>query len=304
MVSLRIGRVAGKDGRNAAGKLRVLPGAGKCGHYPESMSAPGIGSDGDRPAVDGVLLDIDGVIATSWRPLPGAADALAEVERRGLPRSFLTSTTSRTRAEIVERLGAGGIDVAPDEVLTAAVLTSEYLHDTHPGARVWLINSGADLTEDMAGVTVDPDAPEVVVLGGAGEAFDHRTLSRVAELMLEGVPVVAMHRALVWATADGLRLDTGAYLPGLEAAGGEGITVVGKPSITAFLAAADMMRVEPTRLMMVGDDLHSDVLAAQRAGLTGVLVRTGKFREVTLEMSPDHPDHIIDSIADLPALLG
>lgn len=253
--------------------------------------------------MDGVLLDIDGVIATSWRPLPGAAEALAELERRAIPRAFLTSTTSASRAEIVGRLSAGGVEVRAEEVLTAAVLTAEYLQNTHPGARVWLINSGADLTADMPGVTFGDDAPEVVVLGGAGDAFDHRTLSRVVEMMLEGVPVVAMHRGLVWATRDGLRVDTGTYLPGLEEAGGAGITVVGKPSITAFLSAAEVVGVDPTRLMMVGDDLQSDVIAAQRAGLTGTLVRTGKFRESVLEMSPDRPDRIIDSIADLPALL-
>lgn len=257
----------------------------------------------DEAGVDGVLLDIDGVVATSWRPLPGAAEALAVLERRGIPRAFLTSTTSATRGEIVERLSAGGVAVRGEEILTAAVLTAEYLQNTHPGVRVWLVNSGADLTVDMPGVTFDGDAPQVVVLGGAGDAFDHRTLSRVVELMLEGVPVVAMHRGLVWATRDGLRVDTGAYIPGLEEAGGAGITVVGKPSITAFLSAAEVVGADPTRLMMVGDDLQSDVIAAQRAGLTGTLVRTGKFRESVLEMCPDRPDRIIDSIADLPALL-
>ncbi len=273
-------------------------------HYAEPMGDRAE-TDSTKPAdIDGVLLDIDGVIATSWRPLPGAADALAELERRGIPRAFLTSTTSRTRAQIVERLAAGGIAVDADEVLTAAVLTSEYLQSTHPGARAWLINSGADLTEDMPGVTFDADDPEVVVLGGAGAAFDHLTLSRVVELMLGGTPVVAMHRGMVWATEDGLRVDTGLYLPGLEEAGGEGITVVGKPSITAFLSAAEVVGVEPTRLLMVGDDLRSDVIAAQRAGLTGTLVRTGKYRKAVVDVSPDKPDHIIDSIADLPALLG
>ncbi|WP_024795863.1 HAD-IIA family hydrolase [Tomitella biformata] len=258
---------------------------------------------GEGP-VDGVLLDIDGVIATAWRPLPGVAEALAAIEASGSPRAFLTSTTSRTRADIVAALRAEGVEVDPDEVLTAAVLTAEYLQATYPGARVWVLNSDADLTPDMPGIELDAEDPEVVVLGGAGEAFSQEALSRVVELMLEGTPVVAMHRGLLWATGDGLRVDTGVYLPGLEAAGGAGITAVGKPSLTAFLAAADVLGTDPARTMMVGDDLHSDVLAAQRAGLIGVLVRTGKFRQVHLEMSVDQPDHIIDSIADLPALLA
>lgn len=54
---------------------------------------------------------------------------------------------------------------------------------------------------------------------------------------------------------------------------------------------------------MIGDDLHGDVLATQNAGRTGVLVRTGKFRESVLANAPA-PDHVIDSIADLPASIS
>ena len=51
---------------------------------------------------------------------------------------------------------------------------------------------------------------------------------------------------------------------------------------------------------MVGDDLWSDVEGAQRAGLQGWLVRTGKFREDTLRASGITPDRILASVADLP----
>jgi len=54
---------------------------------------------------------------------------------------------------------------------------------------------------------------------------------------------------------------------------------------------------------MIGDDIDNDVLAAQRCGLTGVLVRTGKFASRTLSAAIDRPDYVIDSIADLPSLL-
>jgi ribonucleotide monophosphatase NagD (HAD superfamily) len=53
---------------------------------------------------------------------------------------------------------------------------------------------------------------------------------------------------------------------------------------------------------MVGDDVENDVRGAQRLGMTGVQVRTGKFRERDLDAG-DAPSHVIDSIADLPALL-
>jgi ribonucleotide monophosphatase NagD (HAD superfamily) len=54
---------------------------------------------------------------------------------------------------------------------------------------------------------------------------------------------------------------------------------------------------------MVGDDVVNDVLGAQAVGITGVLVRTGKFLATDLERVEREPDHVLDSIADLPAWL-
>ncbi|MFF0817327.1 HAD-IIA family hydrolase [Rhodococcus sp. NPDC003318] len=253
-------------------------------------------------SVDGVLFDIDGVLVTSWRPIPGAADALRAVRDRSLPVAFLTNTTSRTRADIAATLRERGMDVDAREIVTAAALTAEYLRVTYPGARCLVVNHG-DVGEDLTGVVLDDADPEVVVLGGAGPEFDHVTLSRVVELMQRGVPVVAMQGGLTWATEDGLRIDTGAYLCGLEAAGDARATVIGKPAPTGFTTAAALMGSDPERTVMIGDDLVNDVLAAQYVGLIGVLVRTGKFRPAVLVSAPRPPDHVIDSVADLPALL-
>lgn len=262
-------------------------------------------------AVGGVLFDIDGVLVTSWQPIPGAAEVLRILAGRRIARSYLTNTTTRTRRQIAEALDAAGMAVRPDEVVTAAALTAEYVRATHPGARCLLVNDG-DVAEDMPGVDLvtDPEAgrPDVILLGGAGPQFSHSTLSRVYEWMTAGVPVVAMHRSTAWKTADRLLIDTGMYLIGMEQSSGRPAVAVGKPAPAGFLAAAARLGVDPEEMVMVGDDLNNDVLAAQVVGMTGVLVRTGKFRQETLDRwaADDfamQPDHVIDSVADLPGLL-
>ncbi|WP_164874138.1 HAD-IIA family hydrolase [Rhodococcus spongiicola] len=252
--------------------------------------------------VEGVLFDIDGVLVTSWQPVPGAVEALDEIRGRGGVRAFLTNTTSRTCDEIASVLASFGFDVRSEEIVTAARLTTEYLRSTYPGARVMLLNDG-DISADMPDIELDDLDPEVIVIGGAGPEFTHAALSRVLDLMVAGVPAVAMHRALMWSESDGLQLDTGAYLPGIEEASGSRIVSVGKPSLTGFLTAAELMGVDPAATVMVGDDFRNDVLPAQRVGMTGVLVRTGKFRQPILDLAVDRPDHLVDSVADLPQLL-
>ncbi|HET9465762.1 MAG TPA: HAD hydrolase-like protein [Gemmatimonadales bacterium] len=55
----------------------------------------------------------------------------------------------------------------------------------------------------------------------------------------------------------------------------------------------------PKAAAMVGDDVWSDVQGAQRAGLQGWLVRTGKYRQAVLADSGVKPDRILDSVAAL-----
>lgn len=269
-------------------------------------------------AVGGVLFDIDGVLVTSWQPIEGAREALRTLDEHQIARSYLTNTTTRTRSQIAELLSGAGMPVRPDEVITAPVLTADFVRSRYPDARCFLVNSG-DITEDMPGIDMvlfsdtrgerAPEQPDVVVLGGAGPEYDHVTLSWVYDWMSQGVPVVAMHRSTSWTTVDGLRVDTGMYLLGLEAVSGREAVAVGKPAPEGFLASATRLGVEPDEMYMVGDDLSNDVLAAQVVGMTGVLVRTGKFRQEALDRwAADEfamqPNHVIDSVADLPELLG
>jgi HAD superfamily hydrolase (TIGR01450 family) len=268
-------------------------------------------------AIGGVLFDIDGVLVTSWKPIPGAAETLRVLADHQIARSYLTNTTTRTRVQIAALLTDAGMDVTADEVITAAMLTADYVRANYPDARCFLVNSGL-VEEDMPGIDLlhsgdvrdtVPDAPDVILLGGAGPEYDHVTLSRVYDWMAQGVPVVAMHRSMSWNTTEGLRVDTGMYLAGMEENSGRKATAVGKPAPEGFLAAASRLGVDPEEMYMVGDDLNNDVLAAQVVGMTGVLVRTGKFREDTLARWAEdeyamQPNHVIDSVADLPPLLG
>jgi HAD superfamily hydrolase (TIGR01450 family) len=269
-------------------------------------------------AIGGVLFDIDGVLVTSWQPIAGAAAALRALADNQIACSYLTNTTTRTRAQIAEALSAAGMAVHADEVITSAVLTADFVRGNYPDARCFLVNSG-DIAEDLAGIDIvssaafsgpkTPDTPDVILLGGAGPEYSHLTLSWVYDWMAQGVPVVAMHRSTAWTTTDGLRIDTGLYLIGMEEASGRKATAVGKPAPAGFLAAAARLGADPEQMYMVGDDLNNDVLAGQVVGMTGVLVRTGKFRQDTLDRwAADEfamqPNHVIDSVADLPGLLG
>jgi ribonucleotide monophosphatase NagD (HAD superfamily) len=113
-----------------------------------------------------------------------------------------------------------------------------------------------------------------------------------------------MHRGWYWRTSEGLQLDSGAFVTGLEGAAGIRAEVVGKPAAAFFATALAHLGADAAHTLMVGDDIESDVLAAQRHGLTGVLVKTGKYLPSTHRNASGTPDHVLDSFAGLPALIG
>lgn len=258
----------------------------------------------DRLDIDGLLIDIDGVLVLSWDPIEGAPAALDALRRSGVPLRFATNTTTRTRADVASRLSEVGMPAEPTEILTAPAATAAHLRAAHPGARCRLLNAG-DITADFDGIELVDEGPaDVVVLGGAGDEFTYGRLDDAFRLLLDGAAFVAMHRNLYWRTSDGLQLDSGAYVQALEAASGVTATVLGKPSVDFFTTGVNELGVATERVAMVGDDIDNDVLGAQHAGLTGVLVRTGKFEQRSLDEAAERPDVVIDAFADLPDLLA
>ncbi len=266
------------------------------------VEAPGDGGTASLRDIDAVLLDVDGVLVESWRPLPGAVEALADLRSLGMPLLLLTNTTALTRAQLERTLAEQGFEVGSNEIMTAPAAAAAYLRDKHPGASCFLIAKG-DVAEDLEGVPLVEQGAEVVLVGGAEERFTYERLNDAFRMLMDGAALVTMHRNLYWKTGEGLTLDAGAFVRALEEASGVEAVVTGKPSASFFQQAVMSLGVAAERVAMVGDDVENDVLAAQAHGLRGVLVRTGKFTPSALERAAAAPDVVIDSVADLPALL-
>ena len=73
----------------------------------------------------------------------------------------------------------------------------------------------------------------------------------------------------------------------------------GRPDVREAVLLELRRRVSAYEAAMIGDDINSDVGGAQNAGMMGILVKTGKYREDTVKRSKVVPDLILESIAGL-----
>ena len=137
-----------------------------------------------------------------------------------------------------------------------------------------------------------------------GRSFDYEVLNRAFRHLMAGADLVALQKNRYWRREDGLSLDVGPFVAALEYASGRQAHVVGKPAPEFFRGILADAGVEPAAAAMVGDDVETDVGGALDAGLAGILVRTGKYREDAVRASGVEPTATVDSIADVPPLLS
>jgi phospholysine phosphohistidine inorganic pyrophosphate phosphatase len=250
----------------------------------------------------GLLIDLDGVLYEGERPVPGAADAVRWLDRSGIPHLFLTNTTSRPRAALVEKLAKLGIDTRAESILTPPVAADRWLADHAPGpAALFVPPATAEEFRSVPHLLADAEQGAAsVVLGDLGEGWSFPVMNRAFRLLMaEPRPVlVALGMTRYWRAADGLRLDVAFFAKGLEHVTGAETVVLGKPATPFFETALEMLGCDAEDAVMVGDDIVGDVKGAQAAGLRGILVRTGKFRAEDLE-GEIRPHAVLDSIAAL-----
>ncbi len=251
-----------------------------------------------------ILLDVDGVLHVSGRPLPGAADAVRRLRAAGHRLRFVTNATTRSKAQLASDLQAMGIELDAEEVQTTADAAVAALG----GRRVVALVMHA-LVGDLEGIELVGDEADAVLIGGADDSpetnlvFSYMNLARAFAELEVGAELYCLHRNRWWQTQRGPLLDSGCYVAGLEYAAQIEATVLGKPSPAYFDAACRALDAEPALTWMVGDDLETDVLGARGVGMRAVLVRTGKFRPDEVEASRVRPDGIVSSIAQLPEWL-
>ncbi|WP_456402031.1 TIGR01458 family HAD-type hydrolase [Hydrogenimonas sp.] len=248
--------------------------------------------------IKALLLDLDGVLYEGDTPLPGAVEAVGELERR-FPIRYITNTTRKTHGMVYEKLRGMGFGIDYESIFTALDAAAAFL-DRKGGSGYFLLYEA--VADTFAAYTAE--RPDYVVVADAYTDFTYERLNEAFRHLMNGAGLLAIAKNRYFKDRDGrLSLDAGGFVALLEYAAQTEATILGKPSRRFFRLACDSMGVEPHEVLMVGDDIESDVLGAQQAGLKACQVKTGKFRPEDLQRGIE-PDCLLDSIADLPKRLA
>lgn len=247
--------------------------------------------------ISGILFDLDGVLYVGDRAVAGAIDTIALINQRQIPHRYVTNTTTQSRASLAQKLQAMGFAIEPHEILSAPAAACVYLRQRQASTCYFAVSD--EIKAEFNEFTVSDTSPDVVVIGDIGREWSYELVNNLFQMVMAGAELVALHKGKYWQTLSGLRLDIGAFVAGLEYAAGVEATIIGKPSPAFFQAAIQELQCPVATIVMVGDDIDSDVGGAQRCGMRGFLVRTGKYRQDYAAASPVVPDAVLDSVVQL-----
>jgi len=248
---------------------------------------------GPRRPIEGVLLDLGGVVYVGDTVLPGALAALERLGQAGLPLRYLTNTTRTPRRAMLAKLRRLGLKLAPEELFMPALAARQILELERLSPHL-LVHPA--LEEDFAGDWTASGS--AVVIGDAAEGFTYAAMNAAFRVLMEGAEFLALARNRSFLDADGaLSLDAGAFVAALEYASGREARILGKPSADFFAAAYASLCCDAAQTVMIGDDVEADVAGAQAAGLKGILVRTGKYRPGDEDSVSPPPDAVVADLA-------
>lgn len=269
-----------------------------------------------------VIFDLDGVVYRGSDAVPGAAELVNALRRRGTLTSFATNNSMATRRAYVDRLAAHGIAATLDEIVTSSSATVAYLQAHLPEVRRVLAVGADGLLAELreGGIDASPVAeaasddwnggalPEQydAVVAGLDQQIDYRRLGVAAAAIRAGARFIATNADVRFPTPDGFVPGAGAVVAALQATSGEDPLVIGKPEPGMFQAILERTGVAAERALVVGDNPDADIVAASRAGIASVLVLTGvaDAADAAALEGERRPDHVADGPAQVGRLIG
>lgn len=243
------------------------------------------------------FFDLDGTLYQGGSAIPGAVELISRLRAEGVPCRFLSNTTSRPLSRIAARMRSYGFVIDDSEVLNATRAGGIWL-DARGIKRVAAFvpeESKADLGKVEHG---GEGRVEAVVIGDMAGGWTDAHLQEAFTHLMAGAELVALSRDRYWHDGTRLVMDCGGYVAALEHATGKRSHVVGKPSEAFFRSALASLGedIPASEVVMVGDDIETDVGGAQRAGLQGWLVKTGKYNAERVARSEVKPDRVLESV--------
>lgn len=253
------------------------------------------------------FIDLDGTLYRGEEVIPDAPPFLAWLKSEGIPFAILTNNSTRTPEQVADKLGHMGFQIDPEEIFTSSMATAEYLRRTSAGKRVYAI--GEDGLFDAlkkAGFEpvdgLDPTKVDVVV-SGLDREVTYEKLARAALAIRAGAIFIATNGDRALPTERGFLPGAGSLASLIATTTGIDPLYIGKPSSIIVEMALKRYRFMREETLLVGDNLHTDILSGVEGGIDTLLLFTGVTTREELAGSHIKPTYAFNTLSEVKSWL-
>jgi HAD superfamily hydrolase (TIGR01458 family) len=227
--------------------------------------------------IKGILVDLDGTLYFKGNPIPGSIEAVSKLKEMGIKLLFLTNTDSKTPISILKMVQGFGFLIEMEEIFTPIIALKKYLsNDLDKKSYIISTKEVAKEFKEYPQIK-GSEIPDFVIISDFHDNWDVHHLNNAFKYVLKGAKLLGTQGNKYYLDQNGEPvIDTGSFVEMIANAANVIPKIFGKPSKEYFLQALEMLNLNHNEVLVIGDDINSDINGAINANIKGILVKTGK----------------------------
>lgn len=273
----------------------------------------------DYKNIHGLLIDIAGTLEFKQKPIEGAPDTYRKLKAAGYKLKLLTNTDSKDPRTYIELLQDFGFPVTLEDIYTPIIALVDFIK-THPNSSFYILSTQQvfQFLKDMIienenkilhisqrkEISLDFQ-PDYTVICDFSDNWQVLHLDDAFRYISKGSKLIGSQGNRYYLDKKGNpRLDTGSFVEMIRSATSGTLLTLGKPNASYFLKAAESLQLQSHQVIVIGDDIESDIFGGQQAQMTTILVETGKGqRKASSHLANIKPSLQIPSFSSLETIL-
>ena len=250
-----------------------------------------------------LVIDLDGSVYHGNTLIERADEALNSLSKK-YDILYLTNNSTRSRAEFARKLANLGISCTKQQLITSGYAAAKYIQEHYASSTVYVIGEEGLKNElHEHDITICEDDCDCVLVG-LDKEFSYNKMTKALNFILNGAVFIATNSDPFLITNEWAVPGAGALVTAIETACAKKAIVTGKPSAFISDLIIKELKVKPHEILVVGDNLQTDILMGIKGGMRTALVLTGASKMSDIEKLQIRPDYILKSIGELPIRLA
>jgi 4-nitrophenyl phosphatase len=244
----------------------------------------------------GYLIDLDGTMYKGSERIEAASDFVKRLGEKNTPYLFVTNNSSRTPAQVAEKLRGFDIPAKEEQVYTTSQATANYIYDRKKDASIYLIGEeGIRTALEKKGFQFAREDADFVVVGIDRE-LTYERLAIACLAVRNGAVFLSTNADVALPTERGFMPGNGSITAVISVSTQTKPIFIGKPESIIMEQALKVLGTSKEETLMVGDYYDTDIVAGMNAGLDTLLVHTGVTTKEMLSSYDRKPTYSIDSL--------